>query len=169
MSFPPPSDTEAYTDAIPLTSHQHHRLSTYSDACWGSQLGNAIREGIQLPLFKFCSMSGAVVIRSGGPISWKADRQERTSLSSCDAEIRATNMGSRITVNTRNMISSLWNLDYPIRDCESPNPLYNDNDACVKWCHNMTTKGNRHIENRENSTREWVADGTISVTHVNGR
>ena len=46
MSFPPSSDTEAYTDAIPPTPAQHHRLSTYSDACWGSQLGNAICEGI---------------------------------------------------------------------------------------------------------------------------
>jgi hypothetical protein len=33
----------------------------------------------------------------------------------------------------------------------------------------MTTKGNRHIENKENSTREWVADGTLSVSHVSGK
>ena len=33
----------------------------------------------------------------------------------------------------------------------------------------MTTKGNRHIEYRENSTREWVADGTITVKHVAGK
>jgi hypothetical protein len=67
------------------------------------------------------------------------------------------------------MISSLADLGYPIHDCTSSTHLYNDNDACVKWCHNMTTKGNRHIENRENSTREWVADGTISVSHVSGK
>jgi hypothetical protein len=114
-------------------------------------------------------MSGAVVMRSGGLITWKAERQERTSLSSCEAEIRATNMGSRLTVNTRHMISSLSDLGYPIADCQSSTPLYNDNDACVKWCHNMTTKGNRHIENKENSTREWVADGTISISHVSGK
>ena len=108
-------------------------------------------------------------MRSGGPIAWKADRQERTSLSSCKAKIRATNMGSRLTVNTRNMISSLSDLGYPITDCQSSTPLYNDNDACVKWCHNMTTKGNRHIETKENSTREWVANGTISVSHVSGK
>jgi hypothetical protein len=53
MSFPASSDTEAYTDAIPPSTAQHHRLTTYSDACWGSQLGNAVREGVQLPLFKF--------------------------------------------------------------------------------------------------------------------
>jgi hypothetical protein len=67
------------------------------------------------------------------------------------------------------MISGLSDLGYPIHDCESPTPLYNDNDACVKWCHNMTTKGNRHLENKENSTREWVADGTISVSHISGK
>jgi len=152
MLIPPSSDTEAYTDAIPPTPAQHHRLSTYSDACWGSQLDNAICEGIQLPLFKFRSMSIAIVIGSGGPIAWKADCQERTALSSCDAEIWATNMGSRLTVNTRNMISGLSDLGYPIHDCEFPTHLYNDNDACVKWCHNMTTKGNHHIKNKENST-----------------
>jgi hypothetical protein len=69
MSFPPSSDTEANTNAIPPMPAQHHRLSTYSNACWGSQLGNAIREGIQLPLFKFRSMSGVIVIRSGAPIT----------------------------------------------------------------------------------------------------
>jgi hypothetical protein len=67
------------------------------------------------------------------------------------------------------MISSLSDLGYPISDCKSSTPLFNDNDACVKWCHNMTTKGNRHIENKENSTREWVADGTISISHVSGK
>jgi len=34
MTFPHSSDTEAYNDAIPPRSTHHHRLSTYSDACW---------------------------------------------------------------------------------------------------------------------------------------
>jgi hypothetical protein len=67
------------------------------------------------------------------------------------------------------MIFVLSDLGYSIHDCESPTPLYNHNDACVKWYHNMTTKGNRHIENKENSTREWVVDGTISVSHISGK
>ncbi len=169
MSYPHASDTEAYTDTLPPKTDQHHRLTTYSDACWGSQLGNAVREGIQLPLFKFRSMSGAIVMCSGGPISWKADRQDRTSLSSCEAEIRATNTVSRLTVNTRNMILSLSSLGYPISDADLATPLYNDNNACVKWCHNMTTTGNRHIKNWENSVREWVPDGYLTVSHVNGK
>jgi hypothetical protein len=87
MLYPHASDTAAYTDALPPKPHQHHRLTTYSDTCWGSQLGNAVQEGIQLPLFKFRSMSSAIVMRSGGPISWKAEQQEWTSLSSCEAYI----------------------------------------------------------------------------------
>jgi len=114
-------------------------------------------------------MSGAIIFRSGGPLTWKTERQERTSLSSCEAEIRATNMGSRITVNMRNMILHLQSLGYPIDDTDSATTIYNDNDACVKWCHNLTTKGNRHIEHRENATREWVADGSLAVSHVSGK
>jgi hypothetical protein len=59
MHFPHFSDTEAYTDALPPKPTHHHRLTTYSNACWGSQIGNAVRDGIQLLLFKFRSMSGA--------------------------------------------------------------------------------------------------------------
>jgi hypothetical protein len=146
MLFPASSDTEAYTDAIPPSKDQHHHLTTYSDASWGSQLGNGVRKGIQLPLFKFCSMSGTIVMQSGGPLTWKNDRQERTALSSCKAKIRATNMGACLTVNTSNMISSLSDLGYPIDDTTLPTPLYNDNDACVKWCHNMTPKGNLLVD-----------------------
>ncbi len=39
----------------------------------------------------------------------------------------------------------------------------------MKWCHNMITKGNRHIKNCKNSTRKWVTDGTITVTHIAGK
>jgi hypothetical protein len=42
MTIPHPSDTKAYKNALPSKTDQHHRLTTYSDACWGSQIGNAI-------------------------------------------------------------------------------------------------------------------------------
>jgi hypothetical protein len=129
---------------------------------------NAIRAGIQLPWLKFHSMSGAILFRSGGPITWKMDRQEQTALSFCEAEICATNMGSRLTVNVQNMISHLFPLGYPISDV-TPTPLFNNNDACVQWCHNMMIKGNRHIKNWKNSVREWFEDGTLTVTHISGK
>ncbi len=33
----------------------------------------------------------------------------------------------------------------------------------------MTSKGNWHIELKENSVWEWVEDGTITVSHVSGK
>ncbi len=81
MSFPHRSNTKAYRDLVPPTEKDHHRLTTYSVACWGSQISNAAHTGVLLPLFKFCSMSGVILFRSGGPITWKAVRQDRTYLS----------------------------------------------------------------------------------------
>jgi hypothetical protein len=169
MFYPHASNTQTYNNTIPPKHHQHHRLTTYSDACWGSQLRNAVQEVIQLPLFEFQSMSGAIVMRSGSPISWKAKQQERTSLSLCEAEIQATNTGLGLTVDTRNMISSLFSLGYPICDTKAASLLYNNSKACTKWCHNMTTKGNCHIEQRENAVQEWVANGILTVSHVSGK
>lgn len=170
MAFPHSSNTEAYNNNLPPWTDQHHRLITYRDTCWGSQIGNAIREGIQLPLFIFHSMSSAIIFRSRGPITWKTEQQERTSLSSCEAkQSRATNIGSRLTINVCNMILCLVSLGYPINARNTATPLYNDNDACVKWCHNLTTKGNHHIEHQENATQEWVEDIIITVTHISGK
>jgi len=113
-------------------------------------------------------MSGAIIFRSGGPIAWKSVRQEKTSLSSCEAEIRATNEASKLTVAIRNVASGMADLGYPITDASSPTDLFNDNEACVKWSHNMTMKATRHMEQRETSVREWVQDKTLKVYHVKG-
>jgi hypothetical protein len=67
------------------------------------------------------------------------------------------------------MISSLYSLGYPIRDTKTVTPLYNDNEACIKRCHNVMNKGNRNIEQRENAVRERVADGTLTILHVSGK
>ena len=51
----------------------------------------------------------------------------------------------------------------------NPNPIYNDNSACVNWSHNLTTKGLRHIQIRENSIRESIHKSFISVKHIPGK
>jgi hypothetical protein len=152
----------------PTINHPHW-LMTYSNVCWGTQLGNVVREENQLPLFKFRSMSGAIVFQSGGPITWKTERQDKTSLSSCKVEIWATNAGSCLTMNVRNIMSHLSSLGYPITDIETATTVYNNNEVCINWCHNMTTKGNRHIEHQENAVKKWVEDASISVSHISGK
>ncbi len=109
------------------------------------------------------------MFKNGGPLGWLSERQERTSLSSCEAEIRATSATSKKVVDLRNLSLSFSESGFPISDIEKPTTLFNDNEACVRWSHNMTSKAARHIELRENSVREWVQDKTISVKHVAGK
>jgi hypothetical protein len=73
---------EAYTDAIPPSQTNCAPLTAYSNACWGSQIGSAVRDGTLLPLFKFQSMSGGVVFWQGGPLLWTAIRQDQSALNS---------------------------------------------------------------------------------------
>jgi hypothetical protein len=87
VHHPPSSNVEAYNDAIPPWVDRSDTISAYSDACWGSQLGNSVADGTLLPLFKFRSMTGGIVFKNRGPIGWLGKCQERTSLSSCEAEI----------------------------------------------------------------------------------
>jgi hypothetical protein len=78
-------------------------------------------------------------------------------------------MGSHLTINTQNMILDLSNGGYPINDAAFSTPLYNNNDARVKYCHNMTSKGNCHIELKENVKHKWIKDGAIIVNHISGK
>ena len=52
-----------------------------------------------------------------------------------------------------------------------PNPtnVYNDNAACVCWSSNLTTKGLRHVQIRENAIRESVQNKIINVLHIEGK
>jgi hypothetical protein len=114
-------------------------------------------------------MNGGIIFKNGGPVGWLGERQERTSLSSCEAEIRATNATSKKVVDFRNLSRSVSAAGYQITDIDSPTLVYNDNAACVQWSYNMTSKAARHIELRENSVREWVQDNTLNVVHVPGK
>jgi hypothetical protein len=64
------------------------------------------------------------------------------------------------------MITHLLSLGYPMTDADLPLPVYVDSKVCVKWCHNLTTKGNWHIEHRKKVVKEWVKDGHISISHI---
>ena len=169
VHFPDSSDVEAYTDAKPPSPLHQSPLTSYSDACWGSQIGSAIRDGTLLPLFKCRSMSGGIIFRQGGPIAWIAVRQERTSLSLCEAEIRATNEVSKLLMSVRNLANAVCVGGHTIVDTTDASPLYNDNESCVRWSRNMTTKQIRHMEMRENAVREGVQDSSLKVLHVPGR
>jgi hypothetical protein len=114
-------------------------------------------------------MNGGIIFRNGDPIGWLGVSQERTSLSSCEAEIHATNVTFKKIVNFRNLCQSISDSGLSVPDATSPTVLYNDNNTCVNWSYNMTSKAARHIKLHENLVREWVQDGTLKVLHVSGK
>ena len=126
---------------------------------------NALPLGTPVEMFKFRSISGAIVICSPGPVSWKSKRRPRTSLSSCEAEVRAT--ACKLTIAVRNFSTGFTGVR--LGDTDQTTNVYNDNGACVKWHHNLTTKSIRHTELKEISTREWVHDKLLDVLHVPGK
>jgi hypothetical protein len=103
VCYPPSIEIKAYTDAAPPEPSTTPTISAYSNACWGSQISNAVAEGTLLPLFTFRSMNGGIVFRNGGPIGWLGVHQEHTSLSSCEAEICATNATTKKIINFKNL------------------------------------------------------------------
>ena len=168
IHFPDSFDVKAYTDAKPPSPSHQSPLTAYSNACWGSQIGLAIHDGTLLLLFKCRSMSGGITFCQGGPITWTAVCQECTPLSSCEAEIRATNEVSKSLMSIRHLADALREGGHNIDDTTTASPLYYDNESCVKWSHNMITKQIRHIEMRDNAVREWVQDASLKVLHVPG-
>ncbi|KAL7483059.1 hypothetical protein ACHAW6_008707 [Cyclotella cf. meneghiniana] len=125
--FPSHHDNEANTDATPSSPGDVKQLTSFSNACWGGQFGNAIPDGTPLKLFKFCSISGYVICRTGQPISWKSIRLNRTSLSSCEAEIVAT---SECMTELKHIHNRALNLS--VADAHDCITVYNDNDACIQ-------------------------------------
>jgi hypothetical protein len=139
VHYPPSTDIEAYNDAVPPKLENSNTISAYSDACWGSQLGSSVTDGKLLPLFKFWSMNGGISFKNGGPIGWLGKCQERTSLSLCEAKICATNATSKKAVDFRNLSCSMLDSGHFLPHIDSPTVLYNNNNACVKWLHNLTS------------------------------
>jgi hypothetical protein len=166
VHFPDSSDIEAYTDAKPPSPSHQSPLTSYSDAYWGSQIDSAVCDGTLLLLFKCCSMSGGIVFSQGGPIAWTAVCQECTTLSLCKAEIRVTNEVSKLLMGICHLANNVWTNGHKIIDTVEASPLNNDNESCIKWSHNMTTKQIRHMEMQENAVREWVQDAFLKVLHV---
>jgi hypothetical protein len=115
--FSPSTDTEAYDDAIPPTLASSNTLLAYSNAWWGSQLGSSVADSTFIPFFKFRSMNGGIVLKNGGPVGWLGKHQERTSLCSCEAKIRATHATLKKVVDFRNISCSVSDVGHiaPVR------------------------------------------------------
>ena len=137
-----------------------------SDANWGpqDQSSKKLSNPVSLPLFKSRSLSGFVLWLSG-PLHWVSKRQTITARSTAEAEIYATDECTKAILQVRNLLNDLKLLS---TYAPSATTIYNDNAACIQWSSNMTTKGLRHVQIRENAVRESVNDKNVSIQHVQG-
>ena len=103
-------------------------------------------------------------MHSNGPIMWSSKRQRITARSSAEAEIYATDECVKCLQHLRHIRQDLH-----LPHSSDPLPIYNDNQACVQWSHSTTTKGLRHIQIRENATRECIANKIITISHIPGK
>ena len=69
--FPHYHDKEAYTEAMAPSPSEYHQLTAFCKANWGGKFDSAVKEGTPLEMFKFSSLFGFLIHRSGGPIAWK--------------------------------------------------------------------------------------------------
>jgi hypothetical protein len=142
-------------------------ITSLCDANWGPQdqsrpLPNETRE---VELFKSRSLSGFLIYLNG-PLHWVSKRQTITARSTAEAEIYATDECTKCLLHLHQIVDGL-KLTSELMD--GPTYIYNDNAACVQWSKNMTTKGLRHVQIRENAVRESVQKGFIEVKHIAGR
>ena len=170
------------TKGITFSSHQHSNIEAFvkfplppspaitalTDANWGPQdqsRPSPKRTYPDLELFKTRSLSG-FLIWGNGPIHWVSKRQTLTARSSAEAESVATDECTKFLLYLHNICDDLH-----IKSILFPRTtvIYNNNAACVKWSRNMTTKGLRYIQIRENAVRESVLSKFISVKHISGK
>ena len=114
-------------------------------------------------MFKYRSMSGYLIMRCGGPIAWKAVRQERTSRSTCEAEIRATDETVKEILSIRHRCD-----DMSLPDAIGPTRLYNDNQGAVDWSKTTSTKGMRHINLKDCAVRDSIQAKEVDICHIPG-
>jgi deoxyuridine 5'-triphosphate nucleotidohydrolase len=142
-------------------------VTSMCDANWGPQDQSrpSPNETQEVDLFKSRSLSGFLIYLNG-PLHWVSKRQTITARSTAEAEIYATDECTKCLLHLYQIVDGL-NLTEELMD--GPTYIYNDNAACVQWSKNMTTKGLRHVQIRENAVRESVQNNFIEVKHIPGR
>ena len=122
-----------------------------------------VSNGEEVKLFKFRSVSGYLIMRCGGPIAWKAIRQGRTSRSTCEAEVRATDEAVKEILSLRHRSD-----DMNLAVSNSPTRLYNDNRGTIDWAKGTSTKGMRHINLRDCAFSDSIKAKEVELVHIPG-
>jgi len=140
------------------------------DANWGPQDASSRSPSSdfvsrEVSLLETRSICGHVLFLASGPVLWKCHREKRTSRSSCEAEVKATDECTKSVQMFRHLLSEIGGFDL-----SKPTPILNDNQGAVDWCKTTSTKGMRHVNIRENCVREAIHEfHEIQVSHIPGK
>ena len=151
---------------FPVQGPLSSEVIAFADANWGPQDASRpsptnIRE---ISLDETKSICGHIMFYGGAPIFWASQKEPRTSGSSCEAEIRATNMCTKSVLWFRHILSDLGLLS-----SSHPTPIYNDNRGAVDWAKTTSTRGLRHVNIQENVVRESIHTfHEVTVSHIAG-
>mmetsp|Transcript_14142 Transcript_14142/g.20281 ORF Transcript_14142/g.20281 Transcript_14142/m.20281 type:complete len:147 (-) Transcript_14142:171-611(-) len=100
----------------------------------------------------------------GAPVFWKCHKESRTSRSSTEAEVKATDECTKSVQMFRNILGDLDLINLSLATA-----IYNDNQGAVNWSNTSSTKGMRHVNIRENAVREAIHEfNEVSVSHIPG-
>lgn len=130
---------------------QSDEPQTYTDADWGSNLHRK-------------SVSGYIVILSGGAVAWSSKKQSTVALSTAEAEYIAATHATKQILWQRYLFKEL---DLPHDDTSI---LLSDNQAAIAISHNPGFHARtKHIDIALHFLSDHVANGTITLKHVQSR
>ena len=146
----------------------HSKIYALTDANWGPQdqsIPNPQEPPPPVDLHVTRSISGHLILLNG-PLDWSAKRQSITARSTAESEIYATDTCVKAIIHLSHIIQDL---DLKNLLMSKTTKIYNDNMACVQWSKNQTNRNIRHIQIRENATRESVQNKIVEIKHVAGK
>ena len=133
-------------------------VHSYCDSDWAPDYGTYFDN--------YRSTSGAIHFVDGNPILWKSRRQDRPTLSSCEAEFYSGASASKDTVYIDRLTKSLrpdfnLNSDMPI--------LYMDNKSAIQAALNaQDNEKQRHVDLRSHYLRDTCTREEIDIQLVPG-
>lgn len=107
------------------------------------------------------SMTGYVFVLHGGAISWMSRKQPTVSLSSTEAEYKATVEAGKELAWIRNLFDDLG-IKTP-----APIPIHNDNQGAIALADNLVFQArSKHIEVQYHWIREPIANGKFILKYI---
>ena len=117
----------------------------------------------ELDFFKTQSVSRFITCLNG-PVMWISMQQAFIAISSAKAEMYVTDECTKNILHIMNILTDIKLTSKFIKHV--PVTIQNDNNACMWWSKNITTKGLRHVQIHKHVMHKDVSMGLFTVKHI---